>query len=1002
VIDFGILGKRIYSQVKGFWAASRWRAALAFILISCVSSNASAILCIQNGDLPEDGAVDCKPSKIVSDLYYGPIGLTFTNPVCDEHQDDPVATEACLKDFMSTFRSCFIEHVQTADWQVQGSWGDNGMHPEGEKTLRRWEKSFISNFGTHRTHDNGLPYCDNTQVFTQAWGMGDQRTALCRPGLGLYDWYPSGSTEATMVCADPQQLQCPRFGNPIDVASGTKIYTDVHVRMDDAGILDLSWHYNSARQSYVQPAGISLPVTTHPVIGFEDKVWRHRFDSTLMYAKGGTRPVVRIARPDSEAYFIKSAGKWISSGYTYKGILIERPASRQERWEYHSDTDTVEVYDATGKVTRITESNGRSVSLIYSKSKLARVEASPERFIRFEYEANDGRLSAVVTSAGDRYAYDVNPISGVLRSVTFPGSAKREYKYNGPYEHLLTGVTDELNKRVATYQYDLSQRPSSTQRAGGVDHYDVVYADWLYGKRITVTDPLHASAELMRRQVGPLSILGRPAVQVLDGLSAPLAGAESWWQHSENDTNGNITMRQNFDGSVERARFDLSRNLETFHAGDADTASQQDRNTLWHPDWHKPVQRAEPGMITTWMHNGQTVNGDAISCAPASARHGGKPLPAVCWMVEQPTADSTGAQGFDAAAQGKARVQRFTYNATGQMLLAEQYNEVAPALALHPNMLPDTTVPDARLTLTYAKSTDASLAMGDPASLKLEYPSQTPPPEPAVTTFKRYNARGQVLEATLPQGSTNLRYHRRGWITEHRFTPNGASSAQVTKYVHDDAGQLKQATLPDGAVLHFKYDDAHRMREVWDSVGNRVVYDVNDANVVTARTDVGAVTDLDQRFAEAIDPQSAAVAAGSAVVERSWISRDWIAPPMRHGSDPRSASILNGGGGVSLLIDAAAPLGPIKPLPPWLLPIVAAGFVGWEIGNLINPYVQPGIGVAIDWCMSRSKQQCEDDCYAAYEKTIDLVCKKLSSPKGRAQCYSNANIVHGQCRAGCK
>jgi hypothetical protein len=93
---------------------------------------------------------------------------------------------------------------------------------------------------------------------------------------------------------------------------------------------------------------------------------------------------------------------------------------------------------------------------------------------------------------------------------------------------------------------------------------------------------------------------------------------------------------------------------------------------------------------------------------------------------------------------------------------------------------------------------------------------------------------------------------------------------------------------------------------------------------------------------------------------------------------------------------------PIPALPPWMLPVAGAGWAGWEVGNLINPYVQPAIGKAIDWCMSSSgKQRCLDDCYAAYLNQVSI-CKMAPTPKARAQCYSRASDLHGQCRAGCK
>jgi len=58
----------------------------------------------------------------------------------------------------------------------------------------------------------------------------------------------------------------------------------------------------------------------------------------------------------------------------------------------------------------------------------------------------------------------------------------------------------------------------------------------------------------------------------------------------------------------------------------------------------------------------------------------------------------------------------------------------------------------------------------------------------------------------------------------------------------------------------------------------------------------------------------------------------------------------------------------------------------------------------IEWCTpnSMTKQECYDNCYKAYEESIELICKKLTTPKAREQCYRNANIEHGRCRASCK
>jgi RHS repeat-associated protein len=67
--------------------------------------------------------------------------------------------------------------------------------------------------------------------------------------------------------------------------------------------------------------------------------------------------------------------------------------------------------------------------------------------------------------------------------------------------------------------------------------------------------------------------------------------------------------------------------------------------------------------------------------------------------------------------------------------------------------------------------------------------------------------------------------------------------------------------------------------------------------------------------------------------------------------------------GLQPAIPMPAPVG-LPMLPPWLIPVAGAGLAGWEAGNLINPYVQPYVSRAIDWCMSAAsdtptQQECD-------------------------------------------
>jgi RHS repeat-associated protein len=88
-----------------------------------------------------------------------------------------------------------------------------------------------------------------------------------------------------------------------------------------------------------------------------------------------------------------------------------------------------------------------------------------------------------------------------------------------------------------------------------------------------------------------------------------------------------------------------------------------------------------------------------------------------------------------------------------------------------------------------------------------------------VTTHNTYNAHGQPLTITDPNGvATTLAYDAR-----QRLTSRTVGSEQTT-FTYWPTGLLKKATLPDGSFLEYTYDAAHRLTEVEDSEGNRIVY----------------------------------------------------------------------------------------------------------------------------------------------------------------------------------
>jgi RHS repeat-associated protein len=88
-----------------------------------------------------------------------------------------------------------------------------------------------------------------------------------------------------------------------------------------------------------------------------------------------------------------------------------------------------------------------------------------------------------------------------------------------------------------------------------------------------------------------------------------------------------------------------------------------------------------------------------------------------------------------------------------------------------------------------------------------------------VTTITAYNADGQPLALKDPNGL----------VTSFQYDPRGRPisstvGAEVTQYRYDAVGQLVEITLPDASTIAYRYDDAHRLVSIADSLGNHIDY----------------------------------------------------------------------------------------------------------------------------------------------------------------------------------
>jgi YD repeat-containing protein len=567
----------------------------------------------------------------------------------------------------------------------------------------------------------------------------------------------------------------------------------------------------------------------------------------------------------------RGGGHWVSfsktgTNYVTDAKVIDAVFQISAGWRYIDKLGLAyETYDSAGRIQRVDYANGGSLDYSYSTANtpasqasspglLTSITSDKTRSINISYDSSN-RVYQITTPQRRFIGFNYT-LSNSLHQIQWPDGTMRRFAYERPdLPWALTGVFNETGARHSTFSYDAAGLAIGTALQADpntrVDEFGVTFSGPVPAWSVTETFDsktgilwrdhyLNAAPSLTLE--GPtgststmtgISVLGSPR---LTGQSQPAgSGCTASTSAQSYDANGNIASHNDFNGYRTCYANNLSRNLETSRveglasdascevtaASAAPPAGSRKTSTQWHPDWSLIVKQAEPGRFTTSVYNGQLdpfAGGTTASCAPASATlPDGKPIVVLCRQVEQATTDFDGSQGFSAAVEAgtPAREQRWTYNAVGQVLTAKG---------------PRTDIND---TTTYAYYSDTAFTGADPNAVghTLGDLLQTTNPAGHVTRYTKYNKTGQVLEMIDPNGIVTAN----AYDARQRLISTSVGG-QASTYEYWPTGLLKMATQPDGSYLSYAYDDAHRLIQVGDQLGNSVSYTLDNMGKRTAES----------------------------------------------------------------------------------------------------------------------------------------------------------------------
>lgn len=631
------------------------------------------------------------------------------------------------------------------------------------------------------------------------------------------------------------------FGNPIAPLTGAKRHS---VKIADIFGFPFSIEYDSRRLS-----GATQSAKSHAAIppANLDGVWESNFQRQLFHAQS----YIQAYRGGKNWSVFKS-----ESGQTYSDIdpqsddrvtydgttalLFDRKAGVIEKYSRHPGGWQEKILH-----TETRRADGHHVSYEYSsieneygqnpKIVLEKVKDPFGRTATFNYERPASakllpRLTGISLPNGASIAFNYNE-GGMLAGIVWPGGATRQFLYErADLPWALTGVIDENGERTSSFAYDDNGLATETVLANGANAYRAswdqapslsvtestsdgfLFRDiaWTSPQNVTVSGPLGRETN-----IGVVDVAGVPRVRTIDQPGG--SGCNASTSAMAYDARGNITQKDDFNGSRSCSAYAATRNVESERVEGLSSGSAcsqvlgsgkplptgaRKTSTEWHPDWETPIRVAVPKKISTYVYNGQPdpFNGGAIaSCAPATALlPNGAPIVVLCKQVEQATSDANGSAGLSAGllAGTPPRSYEFTYNSRGRLLSSK-------------DPLGNTTSYD------YYTYGNAVFTVGDlnTSTNALGH----------VTKYYRYDMAGQPLEIIDPnQVVTYYTYDQRQRVST--TTVAGA----ITKYEYWPTGHLRQITLPDLSFIRYEYDGAGRLKAITDKAGNRIEYTLDD------------------------------------------------------------------------------------------------------------------------------------------------------------------------------
>ena len=393
---------------------------------------------------------------------------------------------------------------------------------------------------------------------------------------------------------------CTSTFNPINFFSGNKHQQEVIYGGE--GSLQYLITYNSM---FVYTSGTKA---LH-------QLWTHTYSQSIEIATATSPSKVTVSRNSGQKIvFYEANGSWIpDSNVKEKLVEVIDGAGNRSGWVFTTVDNVLESYDRDGKLLSITDKSGIRQSIVYTSTLTTITEDVSGRALQLQYDSTEkDKLLQLTDPDGNAYIFEYDS-ENRLSAIVFPDDTpsnqadnpRRIFHYeNTSLLYALTGITDELGNRFATWIYDAEGRAISSQHAVSANHgtLDYSFLDDPIDPRVTTTNSLGKSTTYHYTTIN-----GIRKISSVEGHASANCAAEI--RSYSYDSNGFKDEVTDWKGNIVDYDYD-SRGLEVQRIEAKGTPEQRVITTEWHATFNLPTKITEPDRVTTFTYD---ANGNQLT-----------------------------------------------------------------------------------------------------------------------------------------------------------------------------------------------------------------------------------------------------------------------------------------------------------------------------------------------------------------------------------------------------